>query len=288
MLAGNFQTVTSTQCRAAQLNLPASLGFVNNTISPSLFSPIALNLAKLLPVTSNPCGQITYATPASFTEQQGVARVDYQLSSKHSIFGRFFNTNYETPAGSKSAGLLVDAIGGASDNVFNATLGDTYVLNATMVNSFRLMANRSSNDTVYNSYIGFPDLGITGVYQLPVAQFGKYIGSISTTGGFSVSTTPSIQPYLTWQASDDFTMTRGAHQIAFGFLFVNLKATAINYLSSNGGFTFNGQFSGLANADLLLGMPSSFVQAAPAYSDQHQNVFGLYVQDAGRRTAVLR
>src|SRR4029077_12884285 len=42
MLQGNFQTVTSTQCRAAQLNLPASLGFTNNTISPSLFSPIAL------------------------------------------------------------------------------------------------------------------------------------------------------------------------------------------------------------------------------------------------------
>ena len=46
MLAGNFQTVTSTQCRASQLNLPASLGFTNNTISPSLFSPIALKLAK--------------------------------------------------------------------------------------------------------------------------------------------------------------------------------------------------------------------------------------------------
>ena len=39
MLAGNFQTVTSTQCRASQLNLPASLGFTNNTISPSLFQP---------------------------------------------------------------------------------------------------------------------------------------------------------------------------------------------------------------------------------------------------------
>ena len=49
-----------------------------------------------------------------------------------------------------------------------------------MVNSFRLMANRSSNDTVYNSYIGYPKLGITGVYQLPVAQFGSYIGGIST------------------------------------------------------------------------------------------------------------
>ena len=202
------------------------------------------------------------------------------MSTKNTIFGRYYVTNYETPAGSPSGGLLVEAIGGASDSVFNATIGDTYVITPSMVNSFRVVTNRSSNTTVYNSYIGYPDLGITGVYQLPTAQFGKYIGGITTTGGFGVSTTPSVQPYLTWQASDDLSWNVGAHQIAFGFLFINLKATSINYLSSNGGFTFNGQFSGLQNADLLLGMPSSFAQAAPDYGDQHQNVLGMYVQDS--------
>lgn len=287
MLAGNFQTVTSTQCRATQLNLPAALGFNNNTISPSLLNPIALNLEKYLPQTSDPCGRITYATPASFNEHQGIVRIDYQMTQKNSIFGRYFVTNYASPAGSPSGGILVESIGGAADSVFNATLGDTYVITSTMVNSFRLMANRTSNTTVYNSYVGYPDLGITGVYQLPVAQFGKYIGGISTTGGFSIATTPSFQPYLTWQASDDYSMTRGSHQIAFGFLFINLKATAINYLSSNGGFTFSGQFSGLQNADFLLGLPSSFTQAAPAYSDQHQNVFGLYVQDTWKASRQL-
>ncbi len=288
MLAGNFQTVTSTQCRASQLNLPASLGFVNNTISPSLFSPIALALAKLLPIPGDTaCGKITYATPASFNENQAIGRVDYQLNNKNSLFGRYFVTHYVGPAGSPSAGLIVEAIGGASDNVFNATLGETYVITPSMVNSFRLMANRTSNTTVNNSYIGYPDLGITGVYQLPTAEFGKYIGGITTTGGFGISTTPSGQPYTTWQASDDLSMTRGAHQIAFGFLFINLKATAINYLNSNGSFTFNGQFSGLGNADLLLGMPSAFNQAGPSYSDQHQNVFGMYVQDAWKVTRRL-
>ncbi len=80
MLEGNFQAVTSTQCRPKALTLPSSLGFINNTISPSIFDPIALNLEKLLPTTSDPCGKITYATPASFTEHQGLVRVDYQLN----------------------------------------------------------------------------------------------------------------------------------------------------------------------------------------------------------------
>ena len=93
-----------------------------------------------------------------------------------------------------------------------------------MVNSFRLMANRTSNTTVNNSYIGYPDLGITGVYQLPADQFGKYIGGISTTGGFGISTTPSFQPYTTWQISDDVSMTRGSHQIAFRAAFRQLES----------------------------------------------------------------
>jgi hypothetical protein len=149
-----------------------------------------------------------------------------------------------------------------------------------MVSSFRVVSNRSSNTTVYNPYIGLPDLGVNNIYELPASKFGKYIGGWTTTGGFGISTTPSGQPYLTWQVSEDVSLTHGPHQISFGMPFINLKATAINYLSSNLGFTFNGQFSGLANADYLLGMASSFNQAGPSYSDQHQNVFGLYVQDS--------
>ena len=72
MLQGDFQTVTSTQCRGGATQ---SAGFARVspiTLSrPSLFSPIALNLVKLLPTTADPCGKITYATPASFTRTSG-------------------------------------------------------------------------------------------------------------------------------------------------------------------------------------------------------------------------
>jgi hypothetical protein len=239
-----------------------------------------LNLQKYLPTSSDPCGRIAFAGPASFTENQGLARVDYQLSSKHSLFGRYFVTDYEAPPGNSNGGILVEASGGASDIVFNAVLGDTYLITPNMVSTFRLMANRTSNTTVYNSYIGLPDLGITSVYELPASQFGKYLGGWTTTGGFGITTTPSFQPYLTWQTSEDVSLTHGTHQISFGMLFINLKATAINYLSSNAGYTFNGQFTGIQNADFLLGMASSFTQAGASYSDQHQNIFGMYVQDS--------
>src|SRR5262249_3073536 len=55
MLAGDFSAVASAQCRAqGNLTLPAALGFVNNQISPTQFSPAAVKIAKLLPTTTDP------------------------------------------------------------------------------------------------------------------------------------------------------------------------------------------------------------------------------------------
>jgi Carboxypeptidase regulatory-like domain/TonB dependent receptor len=289
MLAGDFTAVTSAACRPGlpALTLAAASGFTNNQISPTRFDPISLNLQKLLPTTADPCGRITYALPASFDESQGVAKVDYQMTEKHSMFGRYFISHYESPTGDPAGNLLVRSRGGASNNVFTATFGDTYLLRSNMVSSFRITANRSSNTTVYNQYVNLADLGVTGLAQLPVEKFGKYLGGWTTTNGFGIATTPSFQPYLTWHVSEDVSLTHGAHQITFGMNFANLKATAINYLNSNGSYTFQGNFSGLQNADFLLGTPTSFTQAAPSYSVQRQNIFSLYVQDAWKVTKHL-
>jgi hypothetical protein len=252
-------------------------------------SPVALALRKYLPTATAPNGQITYGPPASFTENQGLSRIDYQMSEKHSLFGRYFVDHFESPRGDPTQSILVGAIGGASNSVFNVTLGDTYLISSSMVNSFRAMINRSSNTTINNSYIGFPDLGVN-IYQLPSDQFGKFLGGLTVSGaggGFSVATTPNWQPYTTTQVSDDVSMTHGAHQITFGMLFVNLKATAINYLNSNGTFTFNGTSTGNALADFVTGKAFSFGQSGPSYSDQHQNVFGMYVQDAWKASRHL-
>ena len=37
---------------------------------------------------------------ASYTENQAIARVDYQLSANHSLFARYLITRLEQPAGS--------------------------------------------------------------------------------------------------------------------------------------------------------------------------------------------
>ena len=76
MLAGDFTAFTSPACNGGrQVTLRAA--YVNNQINPALFSPAALNFAKRLPSSTDPCGQITYETPADADESQTLARIDY-------------------------------------------------------------------------------------------------------------------------------------------------------------------------------------------------------------------
>jgi hypothetical protein len=313
MLAGNFQPCLGT---APVLAAPYGTGgFGPNQTNPANLSPIVLALESHLPIapTTSPCGILTYQSPANFTENQGLARIDYQASDKNTIFGRYFVTNWAQPPGATNlpasqGGLLIAAIDGAADRVQNLTLGDTYLFGSNMVNSIRLTGNRSFNLTVENNTIDLADLiaaaGVPAgsIFQLGPPKFPKFMVDFNVNGGFSgfTDSTPSIQPYDTLEFSDDLSLTRGKHQFSFGGDFINLRAFATNYLENQGEFTFDGNrtdatpaplaSSGLA--DYVLGYTSAnsgFAQDAPIPSIQRQNVFGLYAQDAwkmGRRLTV--
>ncbi|MGO9591379.1 MAG: TonB-dependent receptor domain-containing protein [Candidatus Acidiferrales bacterium] len=303
MLAGNFQP-----CLGATPHLAAPYGTGGagpNQINPADYSPIILALESHLPVApaADACGTVSYQTPANFTENQGLARIDYHQSDKNTIFGRYFITNWVQPPGSpnlpaSAGGLLIAAIDGQSDRVQSLTLGDTYVFSPNWVNNVRATANRSDNVTDQNSTVDMADLftaaGINpatvNLYQLGPPKFPKYMPGFNIAGGFFgfLASTPSIQPYDTLEFSDDVTFTRGAHQISFGTDFINLRAFATNYLNNQGAFTFDGSRTGSllpseGLADYLLGYTSAtsgFAQDAPIPSIQHQNVFSIYGQDA--------
>ena len=96
MLGGDFTIFASPACQGRQVNLGA--GFVGNRIDPARFSPAALRLARQLPQTTNPCGEITYSQPDDRDEGQYVGRVDYQLGSNHSLFGRYLASRGKKPS----------------------------------------------------------------------------------------------------------------------------------------------------------------------------------------------
>jgi carboxypeptidase family protein/TonB-dependent receptor-like protein len=292
--------------------------FGYNQTSAAFISPIIKALVKHLPVATGPCGTYSYQTPSNFTENQGLARIDYQQSSKNTIFGRYFITNWEQPPAHPETlpdgdpDLLIAAIDGAFNRVQNLTLGDTYLIGSNTVNNFRATGNRSRNLTLQNTTLdlagllaeavplGLPPADIGAIYQQGAPNFPNYMPNFAVTAGFGglFNSTPSLQPYDTLEASDDLSLTRGKHQLSFGVDYINLRAFATNYLFNQGDYTFDGNRTDalpfpLATAglpDFMVGWTSSnsgFAQDAPIPSIQHQNIFALYAQDSWKITRRL-
>src|SRR2546427_6025184 len=102
MLEGGFTTSASKACnngvqrvlRAPVQNFGTDAnGDTIYRVDKSLLSPAALNLAHRLPAAQDDCGQIRFSRQVANNEYTSVGRIDYQVSEKHSLFGRYLD-NY--------------------------------------------------------------------------------------------------------------------------------------------------------------------------------------------------
>ena len=283
MLAGDFSTVASAQCRAqGNLTLPAALGFGTNRIDPALFSPAAVNIAKRLPTTTDPCGQIAYSRETRPRETQPVARIDWQISQNHSLFGRYMltTTTWE-PAfrNAEDGNILAATLGGRDNAAHSFTVGDTLVLSPTVVNNVRVFANRTRVVRYHEELFGPEDVGVNIYTYIP-----NYM-NITTTGAFSINTgteTFSFYKPNTYGVSDDLTIVRGSHQFGFGTAFTWSEWTMEANVRPMGPLSFNGGVTGLPLADFLLGRVFEFRQSTPYILDNTQKYFALYGQDTWR------
>src|SRR5437899_1064515 len=93
MLNGDFTQYVAAGCTGG-VNLRSP--FVGNRLpSPMLLSPAAVNIAKRLPQSGNPCGRVATGAPLHEDRPQIPVRLDYQLSDKQSVFGRYIATRVD-------------------------------------------------------------------------------------------------------------------------------------------------------------------------------------------------
>jgi len=280
-LQGDFTGIAS--CNNVQLKAP----FVGNKVNPSLLNPVALNLLKLIPTSSSPCGQLTYGIPSSDHENQYVGRVDYQLNEKNSLFARYFITDFQH-APYYTNNLLTmstDASVGLADRVNSAVIGHTFIITPTTVSAFRVGFSRTSVIRYTPDGVPTPtSLGSNVTQGVPGYAF------ISITNYFTpVCQNCSPGPWIStnYHLSEDINMIRGAHQLTFGFTLMNSRLNSFGNFSRNGNFTFNGQNTGNALADFMLGKPSNFTQNNGQIGDERTTVPALYAQDNIRLNAHL-
>src|SRR6185503_6375462 len=137
MLNGDFSTIASSVCqsKAVQLYDPASapaaanrLPFVGNQIPVSFFSTPAVNMIKFYPAPDNACGKEAFSIKSAQDEHMGVAKADYQINSKQSIFLRYFVTHSLQPTPYDGVNPLSMTSSGADDLVNSGVFGHTWVV----------------------------------------------------------------------------------------------------------------------------------------------------------------
>jgi hypothetical protein len=291
-LSGDFSVLDGAGCQAKGvarvINDPTTgLPLPNQQISISLFDPVSVALAKYLPKTSDPCGKVSYGIPVQSNESQYVGRVDWIVSPKHSLYGRYFVDDYTLKAFFDPHDILVTSTSGNVERAQTFVLGDTYTINPTTINSAHFTFGRRSDDRGPNtSGVNMTTLGATNLFQ----GTSDFLQVAVNNGGFAVGCGTCALgrfPVTSFQYADDVDILRGKHQIAFGVDYLRTREVQENHYQDDGSFSFSGQYTNDPLLDFLTGKMNTFSQSGQQLNDLRQNVVALYAQDTYHATRRL-
>jgi hypothetical protein len=277
----------------------------NKYPSQPTYSAPALALYKYLPVTNSTvdpdnCGFVRYAIPYLLTDNQFVTRVDYTVSSRNNLYGRYFIDGYQFPAYFSPTNILITTQSGNIERVQTFVLGDAWTITNNFVNAAHVSILRRVDNRGYNaSDINATTLGIptSALYQVQPNGLQMSEGKFSIGGG-----TNSVAHFNdnTGAIDDDVTWVKGKHQIMFGGEWVQNQLNIGNVYEGNGIFTFNGEYSGSGpkggstigdqNLDFLMGTLGSstpFQQSKKQQNSLRGPIPSLYVQDTYHTTSRL-
>jgi len=292
-LSGNFNQMGGN-CAPNATNIIDPVTGINisttRQLPASSISPQALALSKMLPNSqADQYGRVNISLPANNKEDQYIGRVDYTFNQKHSLFGRYFLTNYNAPAYFSPTNLLLTTVAGNDERVQSFTLGDTYILTPRLVNTFHgTYARRRNNRGPTAGGINATNIGVNMYDYVPNDL------RVTITNGFSVgcgTCSPGFFNTNTEDFADDVDYLRGKHQFAFGGEILRTgDNTQAGYLQ-NGSFNFGGFASGIGGKagepmiDFIagqmtnIGTATGFSQSKAQQTAYRQTSFGVYAQD---------
>ncbi|MBZ5673335.1 MAG: TonB-dependent receptor [Acidobacteriia bacterium] len=274
MLAGDFSACPSYP---ATLKDPAGGTFPGKQIPVTRFSQQALNIVKLLPKSNSPCGDTPFGPVIQSNEYQVVGRMDYQLSAKQQIFGRYMATTFlQPPSFDLSHNLLDSASGGLDDLAQTFAIGHTYLISPTMVNAFRASVNRVGVHRFNDDYFSGCDVGVK------MTCFVPHQTVINVSSGPAIGIGTAIQASFIptdYTISDDVDIIHGSHQFAFGFSGFKYQHSQLANVNSAAAFGFTTIATGLGMTDFLLGQVGTFTQGVPNSTFTYKWGYGLYGQD---------
>jgi outer membrane receptor protein involved in Fe transport len=254
--------------------------FPGNQIPLSRFDTVARNLLdpSQMPLPNASGGQLITTFPTPADNSQYLFRVDWNIG-RHVVDGRYnLNKAYDrSSAGNVPEYLPLDR----SANVNSVTIGDTWSVRPALLNQARISFNRFSSVYTNLNPTALSDLG--GIFPL----FGPKIPpNVAITGRVTLGDSSSVDAIAVnqaWQLNEIMTWTRQRHTIKGGYELLKLRYLNRSFSSTMGSFTFNGQITGNAAADFVLGRATTMSVASPVLEQSGlQTNHYLFVQDDWR------
>lgn len=308
MRAGDFSALCGSYNSAGACSDPAGTKLVNpftgspfphNQIQSGMLNPVsqnvlntyypAPNLPNAGPLDVNNNYEIN--APQPITTNLYDIRIDQNLSSKQSLFGRW-SWKRSTSTYPLDLNIPQDVIIDPKSLV----VSHNYAIRPKLLNEFRFGFN---SQTTAVTYPKFPDgaklIGDLGLQQLGPFPAGSAFPDFNFNGSSGITSSPGAREERLrehkYQFADNLTWIRGRHTMKYGFDVRELRSadyesftTADNF----GDYNFDGSFTGNDFADFLLGLPSytSIVNAGPDF-DGHARAYGFFGQDSVKITQKL-
>ena len=280
--------------------LPAGVAqgqpFPGNKIPSCMVDPNATALlnAGIFPA---PTSGTTFNAPSSVPTnlKEEVVRIDHNFTSKFSVFGHFIAEQVTQGYSiSQWSGANVPTVGDTFGNPsYSAVVHTTYAISPTLLNEVSFNYNGNRINIIPFAGAGLSDLGIPSGYDATNSRLFTgpnnldRIPNIDLTGStgtkFEISSWPWRNKADDYQIRDDLSWTKGAHQLKFGFSWALYKKVQDLFGQTQGGFTFDGTFTGNDFADYLLGDSKQYQELAVQDKGLWNNVsWAAYVQDNWR------
>jgi len=268
--------------------------FPGNTIPSCMISPNATALlnAGIFPAPTSG-DQFTGAATSPTNVKEEIVRIDHNFSSKFSIFGHFIaeqvSQGYST---SQWSGANVPTVGDTFGNPsYSAVVHATYTINPNLLNEIAFNYNGNRINIVPFAGAGLSSLAIPAGFESNRLFTGpnndNRFPNIDLNGSTGTKVEISSWPWHNvaddYQIRDDISWTHGAHQFKFGGSWALYKKTQDLFGQTQGGFNFDGTFTGNDFADFLLGDAKNYQELAVQDAGQWNNVsWAAYIQDNWR------
>jgi hypothetical protein len=282
---------------AAPAGVTQGGNFPGNIIPSCMISPNASSLltAGIFPAPTGANNQFTGSANAPTNLKEEIVRIDHNFSSKFSVFGHFISEQVSQGfAISQWSGANVPTVGDTFGNPsYSAVVHTTYAISPNLLNEIAFNYNGNRINIVPFAGAGLGSLAIPSGYDATNTRFFSGPNNLdripnidlggSTGTKFEISSWPWHNKADDYNVRDDLSWTKGAHQLKFGFGWALYKKTQDLFGQTQGGFNFDGTFTGNDFADFLLGDAKSYQELAVQDSGQWNNVsWASYVQDNWR------